>query len=451
MRPPGRRLFAHSLGFAALFALVPARPARAADSCQPAPLLGACVNSDTFWPHAGASHFAAVGGTETVGDGRLGFGLVTTYLSRPIVLHIPSPGPGGSDQYAINDQVNGSFLWSYGVSKRLELDLVVPITFGQGGTGLAPITGSTSHLHDTAIRDLRFGLAYALLRDPGAAFGVTARMDVSAPTGDRDQFAGDRSVVFVPSVAADYHRGRWFAGWEVGVRVRETEELLGARVGTQGSVAMGLGYDVLPRPDLLSAMVEARSLPTFSSQQTASETTSGLVAEGSGSFLAPSEWMVSLRSSPRASGDFSIQAGGGGAIPTGDASLTVPRFRFMIGVRFAPGAADRDNDSVADALDKCPDVHAETKDGCPAPPDSTPALAPAPAGAPVEIPRLDLAGPRDRCPDDPDSVDGFKDTDGCPDEDTDKDGIDDRHDQCPLVPEDYAGLTDGCPQGKSTP
>jgi hypothetical protein len=183
-----------------------------ADDCHPTPLTTTCINDDTFWPHAGAQQFNGVGGTDVTGDGRLGFGLVTDYLSRPIVLKIPSPGPSGSNQYVIDDQVNGTFLWSYGVTRRLELDLAVPITFGQGGTGLEPVTAGAANLQDTAIRDMRFGLTYAILPRPvGAkkgAFGLTGRFEVSAPTGDRTQFAGDRTVVFVPSLAADYRNGR---------------------------------------------------------------------------------------------------------------------------------------------------------------------------------------------------------------------------------------------------
>ncbi|MEZ4256702.1 MAG: OmpA family protein [Polyangiales bacterium] len=53
----------------------------------------------------------------------------------------------------------------------------------------------------------------------------------------------------------------------------------------------------------------------------------------------------------------------------------------------------------------------------------------------------------DKCPDDPEDIDGFEDTDGCPDEDNDRDGILDKDDQCPLEPEDIDGFedTDGCP------
>jgi OmpA-OmpF porin, OOP family len=54
----------------------------------------------------------------------------------------------------------------------------------------------------------------------------------------------------------------------------------------------------------------------------------------------------------------------------------------------------------------------------------------------------------DQCPDDPEDMDGFEDTDGCPDPDNDRDGILDVDDECPLVPEDMDGDADedGCPE-----
>jgi len=264
---------------------------------------------------------------------------------------------------------------------------------------------------------------------------------MSAPTGDRTQYAGDRTAVFVPSLAADYRRGRWFAGAEIGVRARPNESLLGATVGTQGVISLGVGYDLLKRAQLLGVMVEARALPTFAAQQGVTETQEGLITQGSSPALIPAEWMLSVRSSPLKSGDFAIQAGGGGPIPLTDGNLTVPRFRFVLGLRFTPGADDRDHDGVADDLDRCPDISAKTPDGCPAPVE-----APRP-----DAPRLDLASAPDRCKSEPDTVDGFKDRDGCPDEDSDNDGIDDRYDKCPNAAEDYAGAADGCPQTTQSP
>jgi hypothetical protein len=399
--------------------------ARAEDACRASPLVSSCINADNLWPHPGPQVFATVGGVETVAEGKFGFGLVTDYLSRPIVFHTPGPGAGGTDQYAVDNQVNGTFMWAVGITRRLELDLAVPVTFGQNGSGAGPVTGATTALHTTAMRDIRFGVASQLLPrvgpDRDRAFGLTARVEVSAPNGDRDQFAGDATAVFAPSLAADYRAGRVFAGLEIGARIRPDAQAQGANVGPQGVVALGVGYDLLQRAKLLSALIEARSLPTFATQFTPVQTTAGTVEVSSGRTLAPSEWMLGLRSSPLATDDVSVTLGGGGALTGGEAGFTTPRFRFLLGLRYAPTES--------------PPLAANTSAAASASPAPT---APAPLV-------LGLGATPDRCKEDPDSADGFKDDDGCPDEDADKDGIDDRYDRCPLQAEDFFGPPDGCP------
>ncbi len=353
--------------------------ARASGTADCATRVSPCINDDTFWPHAGPAHFVAVGSTETVAAGQLGFALVTDYLSRPMVLQIPAPGATGSLDNVINDQVTGTFLWSYGATDRLELDVALPLTFGQGGTGLGPVTGGPS-LHDTAVRDMRFGFAYALaphprvdpnlpgslLLTPRSSWGLTARFEMSAPTGDHDQFAGERSGVYVPSLAADFRTGPWRFGAEAGARIRPITELLGARVGTQIVAMAGAAYDILPL-EHLTASVEAWALPT-------------LVSQGSGqaSPLVPAEWQVAARTAPLRGGDLAIQLGGGSAIPFGgEDEITRPRFRFTLGVRWEPLGRDTDRDGIRDLSDKCPTVAARgTVDGCPLAPSAPGADSP---------------------------------------------------------------------------
>jgi len=341
--------------------------ARASGTAECATRVSPCINDDVLWPHAGPAHFVAVGSTETVASGQLGFGLVTDYLSRPIVLGLPPPGSGTSDP-VINDQVNGTFLWSYGATDRLELDVALPITFGQGGTGLGPVTGGDG-LHDTAERDMRFGFAYALVSQPredpslpGAlllakptSLGLLMRFEMSAPTGDHNEFAGERSGVYIPSLAGDLRTDRWRFGVEVGARIRPTTELLGARVGTQLVAMAGAAYDILPR-ELVTTSVEAWALPTLVGQ-----------GAGVGSPLVPAEWQLAVRTAPLHGGDVAFQLGGGGAIPVGGQDeITRPRFRFTLGIRWEPLARDTDGDGVPDAVDKCPTLAARgTADGCP--------------------------------------------------------------------------------------
>jgi len=426
--------------FAASVASLLCAPGARATDCSG--FFSTCVNDDILWPHAGPSRFVAVGSTETVAAGQVGFGLVTSYLNRPVIL-ATRLGGAETDQYAINDQVNGTFLWSYGVTSRLELDLAVPLTFGQGGTGLAPITGGYG-LKDTAVRDMRFGFAYALVpharvsdEAQQSAWGLTARVEVSAPTGDADQFAGERSGLFVPSLAGDWRSGRFFAGAELGARLRPTTEVLGARVGTQLVTIVGVGYDLLPTRELLTATLEAWALPTFAEQNEITNPNGVYVSTPDGQHILPAEWQLSARTAPMRGGDLSLQAGGGGGIPlTSDVGITTPRFRFTLGIRWEPLAHDTDGDGVLDSQDRCPTEAAHTHSGCP--------VTPPPLSAPAVD--LHLSTAHDVCTTDPELVDGFKDNDGCPDEDQDKDGIPDRFDKCPLVAEDFAGPADGCPE-----
>jgi hypothetical protein len=324
----------------ALGLLVPSRTVRANDC---AGSLSPCINDDTLWPHAGPTQFVAVGSTETVNRGQIGFGLVADYLSRPIVFHIAAPAGGGTP-YAVDDQVNGTFLWSYGVTPRLELDLALPVTFAQTGAGLNPVTGGAG-LHDTAVRDLRFGFAYALAGPPRASradalqasfWGLAGRLEVSAPSGDRGQFAGDATAVFIPSLSAEARSGPLYAGAELGARIRPPTQLLGARVGTQIMTSLGVGVDILPK-GLLSGALEAWALETVVGQESVVIQDSAYVNRPSSTALVPSEWLLSARSAPFAQGDLAVQVGGGGPIPwAGDVPITTPRFRFIVGLRWAP-------------------------------------------------------------------------------------------------------------------
>jgi len=116
---------------------------------------------------------------------------------------------------------------------------------------------------------------------------------------------------------------------------------------------------------------------------------------------------------------------------------------------------DRDRDGIPDAEDNCPDEPEDMdgrddRDGCPEADPASPPAAPAPAPAAAAAGDRDGDGvvdAKDQCPDDPEDVDSFQDTDGCPDPDNDQDGIRDADDRCPSDPEDKDGFedADGCP------
>jgi len=108
-----------------------------------------------------------------------------------------------------------------------------------------------------------------------------------------------------------------------------------------------------------------------------------------------------------------------------------------LGLSFLFGyQSDSDKDGITGKKDKCPDAPEDIDgfrddDGCPDPDNDEDGI-------------LDKA---DKCPDLAEDKDGFEDYDGCPDTDNDKDGIADQNDECPNEAEDFDGYldSDGCP------
>jgi OmpA-OmpF porin, OOP family len=315
--------------------------ARARADCAPASLLSTCIDADTFWPHAGPSTFTFVGGTDVTAPGRVGVGLVTSYLRRPIVLSAPSADPGGNEIDAVDHVVDSTFLWSYGVANRTEIFAALSTASYRTGTGVSALAAQTAHqMPHTVLRDTRLGATYAFMPRASGPFSAAARLAIAFPTGDETSFAGDRSIVGIPGVAFDFRHDRWLATAELGARIRRTSDLLGARVGSQIFVGLGAGVHVLT-PEILSILVEAVALPTLTEQRRAiyAPDIGRNVEWSTGNALVPAEWTISVRSVPLPQSDFSVGLSGGGRLPlTGDPGVTTPVYRFSLAIRYAPAA-----------------------------------------------------------------------------------------------------------------
>jgi outer membrane protein OmpA-like peptidoglycan-associated protein len=99
---------------------------------------------------------------------------------------------------------------------------------------------------------------------------------------------------------------------------------------------------------------------------------------------------------------------------------------------------DKDGDGIVDAKDKCPDQpetvnNFEDEDGCP---DTVP-----------DTDGDGLDDQHDKCPNEPEDKDNFQDDDGCPDPDNDDDGVLDAKDKCPM--EKGPVENTGCPDTDS--
>jgi hypothetical protein len=130
---------------------------------------------------------------------------------------------------------------------------------------------------------------------------------------------------------------------------------------------------------------------------------------------------------------FSLIFGGGAGLSK---AIGAPQFRAFLGIGWSPDFRDADDDGVPDVEDKCPNEPEDRdgyrdSDGCPDPDNDGDGIADA----------------ADKCPNDPEDLDQFQDEDGCPEPDNDGDGIPDLNDPCPNAAEDGRGKrpTDGCP------
>ncbi len=397
--------------------------ARAADCTASA---STCIDSEALWPYAGPTTWFSVAPARTLGSRSFGFGLASSFQHDPIVFRTSSASPtGGTKVPAIGNQLTTSFLFSYGVTDRLEVDAVAPVTFYQDGTGVTRLTGTQAvDVPTSAVRDVRIGAAYALVPIPRVAspqgVGVVARLDLSIPSGDQDYFGGGRTAVIIPALALEEAIGPLSFGATLGARLRGKSELVGVKVGSQGYMALGAAATV-DEKHRVAITGELFALPS-------------LVDSGT----SPVQWLGGVRWAPLWAGDLVIHAGAGGSLRGASAQLLEPTWRATLDLRYAPLANDTDHDGVLDRDDKCPSEPEdrdgfEDADGCPDPDND----------------RDGIPDARDQCPNAPETVNGYKDDDGCPELDSDGDGIIDELDKCPAVPEDKNGYQDddGCPEG----
>ena len=456
--------------FAVAASLVASSAAAQQSDCEPRRGYSSCIDADNLWPHAGGGPLFSIGSTGTTPPGRVAFGIVGSYLSRPIELRVPSPDLEGTDVPVVDNAFDVTFLWALGVTDRLELTIASPVTLWQDGAGLSAAVGSEDQLPSSSIRDVRFGLALALLARPrvGPQTGpaLTSRAEFSLPTGDDAAFAGADGAVAAPSLTGDWRFGRLLVALELGARIRKESQLANATIGSQLAGAAGATFDVLPR-GWLTAGAEVFALYTLGQQDPPAREGDDA---GSGPAIAPAEFIVSASSAPFLGGDVIFALGGGGGFPlASESALTAPRLRFDLAIKYAPTGRDADGDGVADRDDRCPSDREDRDgfqddDGCPDPdndgdriPDSRDRCRDAAETVDGHrdddgCPDLDDDGDgvpddKDRCRNAIEDKDGFQDDDGCPDPDNDKDGLLDESDRCPNGPEDKDGFKDedGCP------
>jgi large repetitive protein len=358
--------------------------------------------------------------------GAWALGLSLDRATNPLMVYAPSEG---MSEAPISARTATELMFSYAFAGRFEAGVLVPFLQQSGDeptfSGIQPPEG-------TALGDLALHVKAALLRSASVRLATSAL--VTLPTASEGQFAGLNGPGLHARGIAGVSLPRINLALNAGVWMRGANRLADAEQGN--ALTYGLATELRVARSL-SAVGELFG-------------TRGLVG-GEPAAASPLEAAFGVRYRPTRT--VSVGSGVGRGLVAG---IGAPDFRAFLLVSFSPRAreiplldrpsrpldlGDDDSDGVINSADKCPDEPEdldgfEDEDGCPD-------LDNDGDGIPDSI---------DKCPNEPEDMDGFQDVDGCDDPDNDGDGIPDVVDKCPLQPETINGYQDddGCPDKGSS-
>lgn len=256
-------------------------------------------------PAAGpAQAFFTVPGPSALEAGRFGAAFRSSVLARPISATQPSPSAAGTDTAVV------SWLWlqelqlAVGLGHGVDVSLALPVHLLQSGQALTGV-GIGDELAPIALGDLRLGVGAAFR---AGAWTIGPRGVVYLPTGQEEEFAGERLPRGDLGIAASLDAGDWHFGGSVFARIRETSEIGNTRWAPQAALALGARYAWNLNWD---AGLELLALPTLTEQPAP--------PSGSAGYLLPAEVLLGThyRSEALVLGGFI-----GTGLPVSSASVT---------------------------------------------------------------------------------------------------------------------------------
>ncbi|MCB9640747.1 MAG: transporter [Myxococcales bacterium] len=334
-----------------------------------------------------------------------------------------------------------------------------PFALNSGG---ATYPEGEDSLEATGIGDLRLWAKIKILDNAQAAgFGMALLLEGSFPTGGAFLMR-QAGPTFTPRLVLDYRwKGGFLVSLNAGFRIRGgaptdgdkatssqavIDSLLGFRVGNELRIALGVEIPLMLQG--LSLIGEAMTAVGFSDVEEL-----GNAQRFGVELLAGLRW--------RHHSGVILTAGAGAGLTSG---YGIPDFRFFFQVAWGhplrptkPWAYEPESSAppIKPVVRVAPPPPRPTVTG-PEMPKKPEVLAHRPLSSSAfdKAAKSDqdrdgdgIPNHLDKCPDEPEDFDGFKDDDGCPDPDNDGDGIPDHLDKCPNEPETVNGYKDddGCP------
>lgn len=377
------------------------------------------IDAQLFKSAIGSRNYLTLDGAQVARHKQFALGLVGNYQREPFVLKALNVATGAETTTAVVDhQLTTELVGAIGLQDKFQLGLALPVTPVMKGEDFnAQGMPTGSKIEGGGLGDIRVeGKWHVADFGPSEEFAFAAIGGLTVPVGNRDKFLGDRNVTGLLRGVLEWKLDDVRVGGSLGFNFRQPSKNFAAKVGQQLTYALGVDYRVHRDVSLIGELFGRSGLEDFFKRYADAN---------------PAELDLGVRVALPA--QVYATFGGGAGVVKG---IGAPLFRGFLGLGWAPDFSDRDGDGIYDVEDRCPD-DAEDKDdfkdsdGCPEADNDGDGL-------------LDR---QDKCPDEAEDFDQFQDDDGCPEVDNDKDGLDDLKDPCPNAAEDGRGKRpkDGCP------
>jgi hypothetical protein len=211
--------------------------------------------------------------------GRFASALRSSVLLEPISGSQPSPDPEGTDTSVVSCLWLQEVLVGVGLGAGIDVALALPIHLVQSGQGLTG-PGVGERIEPFAFGDVRLGLGVGFEL---GAWALRPFGTVYLPTGQEQDFAGERMPRGDLGVTLGLDHQAWTFSGSLAGRIRETSELSNVRWASQIVLGLAARYAWTPK---LDTNVELSLAPTLVGQP---EPTSG--APG---YLFPAEVLLGL-------------------------------------------------------------------------------------------------------------------------------------------------------------
>lgn len=304
-----------------------------------------------------------------------------------------------------------------GILPWIDLAFDLPVALVNNGTSLAASASTNAGLGD-----LRITSRIRLLNRESGPLGLAVVLPLTLPTGSPDDYLGEDGLTFNPQVALAGDAGAMGWGMSLGYKLRplinQYYEPVGASLQLDDEVTYGLATSI--------ALMDTLRL--------------GMELEGRLGFQGAIDRPLEARFGGKFRSEGGLYGFGGAGLGL-IGGYGAPTWRVFAGVGYTlgldfAGFGDSDRDGVKDKVDQCPDTpedldQFQDTDGCPDPDNDGDGI-------------LDV---NDTCPRAAETANGFDDADGCPEADLDMDNVPDEYDKCKTIAEDQDGFEDkdGCP------